>query len=86
MRSAEELIEMFLNGEKLVSLNAPIEALGPEMSQQAIANVKARGVKTVNDFRDMSVRQICHMKCSKRMRREILSHWRSVQPSENEGE
>ena len=86
MRSVEELLEMFLKGEKLLSLNAPIQALSPEMSRQALGHVKARGVVTVGDFREMSVGQICHMKCSKTTRREILAHWRNVQPSENEGE
>lgn len=79
MRSTKGLLKAFLNDEKLVSRKAPIEALGPEMSEKAIGVLKKAAVVTVGDFQDMKFDQVCALKCGNRTLEEILSHWHDIQ-------
>jgi len=79
----QELLEAFLNDEKIVSLNAPIEALGPEMSENAIKILKKTGVITVGQFQSMPIEQIYVLNYRTRKHKEILRHWRDIQDGQS---
>jgi len=78
MSSTDELIKAILNDEKVLSRAAPVEALAPEMSPEAIAELKKAGVKTVGEFQDMWIDRICAIECPDDILGEILEYWSEI--------
>lgn len=78
MATPDELIRAIMNDEKVLSRKAPVEALGPEMSQAAIAELKKAGVETVGQFQDMELDKICALECDYDVVGEILEHWSEI--------
>jgi hypothetical protein len=79
MRSAQELLQALLNDEKILSVKAPIEALGPEMSENAIKVLKQAGIRTVGEFQDMEINQVHALSCRRPIFKEILRYWHDLQ-------
>jgi hypothetical protein len=79
MRTVKELLKAFMDDEKLLSRDAPIEALGPEMSERAIQVLKSVDIVTVGDFQDMRLPELGALNCERRIHREILSHWHDIE-------
>jgi len=78
-RSPKELLEAILNDEKILSREAPIEALGPELSEKAIKVLKSADVVTAGDFQDMRLPEIYALNCDAEIGGEIFEHWYAIQ-------
>jgi len=83
-RTKKILEDMFFNDVKVLSRQAPVEALGPEMSEKAIETLKKAGIKTVGQFQDMEIGAVYALNYRKRIFKEILSFWHEMQRKDEE--
>jgi hypothetical protein len=85
MKTWHEIAEAFRNDEKLLSLDAPIEALAPELHQDGIVALKAIGINTVRDFHgktfdefSIALGKLDEKQCDWDLFNEILDSWLEI--------